>query len=66
MKLSYKKELNIYLMENHQKDKVTSYFSYQNFLHICKKLNKETELKQIISNYRETISFLEIENQNYV
>lgn len=42
-------EANICLMENHQDDKITSYFSYH-FFHICKKITKETsKLEEIVS-----------------
>lgn len=50
MKSSYKEEVNLCLMENHQDDEVTSHFSYQDLFCICSKLTKETtKLKQIIS-----------------
>lgn len=37
MESSYdEEEANTYIMENHRDDKVTSYFSYHDFFHICK------------------------------
>lgn len=58
-------EFNICLMENHQDDDVTSYFSYYDIFRICKKLTKETsKLKQIVSTSNDTISSLELKNKN--
>lgn len=50
-------------MEDHKDYEVTSHLSYHDLFQICKNLNKEiSNLKQIVSNYKETISFIEIEN----
>lgn len=52
-------------MADHKDNEVTSHFSYHKLFQICKKLNNETsKLKQVDWNYKETIYFLEIENQN--
>lgn len=52
-------------MENDEDDKVTSYFTYDQLFHICKKLNKESsQLKHIVSVSKNNISYLEIENKN--
>lgn len=51
-----KEEVNLYLTKNHQHDKVTSHFFYQDLFRICKKLTKEmSKLEQIISTSKDTI-----------
>lgn len=58
-------EANIFLVENHEDDEVTSYFTYDELFYICKKLNKESrKLKHIIYASKTTISSLEIDTIN--
>lgn len=58
------KEVNICLMEDHEDNEVISCFSYHDLFRILK-LNKEkSKLRKIVSNSKETISLLKIENQN--
>lgn len=42
MEFSHDEETNICLIGNHQDEEVTSYFSYQDIICICKKLTKGT------------------------
>lgn len=52
-------------MENLDADEIISYFTYDDLLHICNKLNKEwSKLKHFVSTYKTIISPFKEENKN--
>lgn len=60
-----KEKSNICIMTNHEEDKVTSYFSYQDLFHICINLTRKTsKLEQIVSSSKNTIFSLRLKNKN--
>lgn len=63
--VSLNEEANICFIEDREVNKIAYNFLYPNLFRICKKLNKETsKLKRPVSNFKETIFFIEIENEN--